>query len=71
MSRVRGGNNSTEIRISSWPIRAFVDRIDILMPLSPGIRDNILRRISEETVIICDSKEMGGEGESLGGSLSM
>jgi 2-oxoglutarate ferredoxin oxidoreductase subunit alpha len=69
MSRVRGGNNSTEIRISSWPIRAFVDRIDILMPLSPGIRDNILRRISEETVIICDSKEMGGEGESLGGSL--
>ena len=66
MSRVRGKH--PEIRISSWPIRAFVDRIDILMPLSPGIRDNILRRISEETVITCGSKEMGGRREP-GGSL--
>jgi 2-oxoglutarate ferredoxin oxidoreductase subunit alpha len=34
MSRVRGGMNSTLIRISKEPVKAFVDRIDILVPLS-------------------------------------
>lgn len=35
MSRVRG-SNSTEIRVSSERVRAFVDRIDILLPLNGG-----------------------------------
>ncbi|MEA4876462.1 MAG: 2-oxoacid:acceptor oxidoreductase subunit alpha [Aminobacterium sp.] len=69
MSRVRGGNNSTEIRISPWPIRAFVDRIDIAVPLSLGVRDNILRRISKETVVICDQEDLGGEIEKFRGSI--
>ncbi|MEN3042809.1 MAG: 2-oxoacid:acceptor oxidoreductase family protein, partial [Fervidobacterium sp.] len=34
MSRVRGGNNSTELRISEKPVYAYVDRIDILVPLN-------------------------------------
>lgn len=36
MSRVRGGNNTTEIRVSSRRVRSFVDRIDVLIPLGKG-----------------------------------
>ena len=34
MSRVRGGSNSTQIRISKKPVDAYIDKIDILIPLS-------------------------------------
>ena len=37
MSRIRGGINSTQIRISWKKVAAFVDRIDILIPLSRGV----------------------------------
>ena len=33
MSRVRGGVNSTTIRVASKPVRAFIERIDVLIPL--------------------------------------
>jgi 2-oxoglutarate ferredoxin oxidoreductase subunit alpha len=61
MSRVRGGSNSTEIRISSENVRAFVDRIDLLLALNGGIRKNIRDRISSNTVIVGDSEELGDE----------
>ena len=31
MSRVRGGNNTTEIRVSNKSVQAFVNKIDILI----------------------------------------
>ena len=37
MSRVRGGVNSTEIRIASVPVASFVDRIDILVALNADV----------------------------------
>jgi len=52
MSRVRGGTNSTSIRISSQRVRAYVDRIDILIPLDRGRTKHLARRISKETVIL-------------------
>lgn len=54
MSRVRGGNNSTEVRIASKPVDGLVDRIDLLVALSPGIRKNIQSRIDENTVIVAE-----------------
>jgi 2-oxoglutarate ferredoxin oxidoreductase subunit alpha len=33
MSRVRGGLNSTEIRVASRRVAAHVDRFDIIIPL--------------------------------------
>ena len=36
MSRIRGGINTTEIRISSEPVRAHVEQIDCLIPLKVG-----------------------------------
>ena len=36
MSRIRGGANSTEIRVSDKRVCALVDRIDILIALNKG-----------------------------------
>ena len=68
MSRVRGGSNSTEIRVSSERVRAFVDRIDILLPLNGGIRANIRGRISQETLILGDAEEIRDELSDSGGT---
>ena len=56
MSRVRGGENSTQIRVSSRKVRAGIDRIDILVALSEGAINHLKNRISPETIIICDDK---------------
>ena len=52
MSRVRGGNNTVEIRVSALPVEAFVDRIDILIPLNPGAIDRMAYRLDEKTLIL-------------------
>ena len=54
MSRVRGGSNSTEIRIADRHVEAFVDRIDLLVPLNGGLRANIWKRLDGKTVILGD-----------------
>lgn len=54
MSRVRGGSNSTEIRISSEAVSAPVDRIDILLPFHPDALDHLKARITQETKVIGD-----------------
>jgi 2-oxoglutarate ferredoxin oxidoreductase subunit alpha len=56
MSRVRGGSNSTQIRISSKPVSAYVDRIDILIPLSKEALEHVKKRISKKTLIIGEDK---------------
>jgi len=58
MSRVRGGSNSTEIRISPLPVSSFVDRIDILVLLDKKAFDHISYRITDETIIIGDKKHV-------------
>lgn len=65
MSRVRGGENSTEIRISSKRVKAYVDKIDILVSLSKGAIDHLKNRISDETVIIGDKKSIKVSGEEM------
>jgi 2-oxoglutarate ferredoxin oxidoreductase subunit alpha len=55
MSRVRGGQNSTQIRASSERVRSYINRIDILVALSEESVKHLENRISSETVIICDN----------------
>ena len=55
MSRVRGGLNSTQIRVSAGKVDACVDRIDILIPLSPDL-SRLDHRISKKTAIIGEKK---------------
>jgi len=60
MSRVRGGMNSTSIRIGSGPVRAAASTIDILVPLNKGALQHVESNISDRTIILAD-KEMIGE----------
>ncbi|NQU81054.1 MAG: 2-oxoacid:acceptor oxidoreductase family protein, partial [Bacteroidetes bacterium] len=52
MSRVRGGNNTTEIRVSNKKIVAYVDKIDILIVLSKNAVFRIENRLTKDTIII-------------------
>lgn len=61
MSRVRGGTNSTEIRISSRRVCAPVDQIDIFVPLSQGAIPHLKRRISSKTLILGQKEILGNE----------
>ena len=58
MSRVRGGENSTEIRVSSKRICAYINRIDILIAISKGAIDHLKDRISKNTIIIGDEETL-------------
>ena len=61
MSRVRGGTNSTEIRISTHRVSSFVDKIDILIPLSKGSISHLEKRITPETIILAEEAFFGKE----------
>jgi 2-oxoglutarate/2-oxoacid ferredoxin oxidoreductase subunit alpha len=52
MSRIRGGSNSTEIRIADHQVAAFVNRIDYLFLLSEKVFAHIANRVNPNTVII-------------------
>ncbi|MBN2156292.1 MAG: 2-oxoacid:acceptor oxidoreductase subunit alpha [Candidatus Lokiarchaeota archaeon] len=56
MSRVRGGMNSTELRIGSGKkrVRAYVDRIDLLIPLHKNAIEHVQHRLSKSTIILTD-----------------
>lgn len=66
MSRVRGGVNSTQIRIGSTPVRASVSRIDILIPLNQGALERLAPRISEQTIILADKEAIGEDSNRTG-----
>lgn len=61
MSRVRGGMNSTLIRISDKPVKAFVDRIDVLVVLDQGAIGHLAKRISPQTLILGEKDVCGDE----------
>ena len=60
MSRVRGGTNSTEIRVSSKPVRAAVNRIDILIAFDKSAIGHVGGRISAGTIILAEKEVLGG-----------
>ncbi|NIM89659.1 MAG: 2-oxoacid:acceptor oxidoreductase subunit alpha [Candidatus Aminicenantes bacterium] len=58
MSRIRGGSNSTEIRVSSKKVSSLAQRIDILIPLSKSAIEHVKRRISPYTIIIGEKENI-------------
>lgn len=66
MSRVRGGNNSTQFRISNAPVRALTKNLDWLFALSPGLHTNITENLTKETRIFGDADILGSEISKLG-----
>jgi len=61
MSRIRGGTNSTEIRISSKRVSAFVDGIDILIPLSKDAVHHVKKRVSPNTIVLGEKENFRKE----------
>lgn len=52
MSRIRGGSNSTEIRVTSDPKRAYVNRIDLLFAMDTGVLPHLEHRMSKDTIVL-------------------
>lgn len=58
MSRIRGGSNSTEIRLTSKKRRAFVDRIDLLFALDKNVIPHLEHRTSKDTIVIGEKEKV-------------
>jgi 2-oxoglutarate ferredoxin oxidoreductase subunit alpha len=65
MSRIRGGSNSTEIRVSSKPLSAYVRTIDLLLPLDSAAVPHLEKRIDPHTLIVGDAAKVRTEREMV------
>jgi len=61
MSRVRGGANSTTIRVCGRRVAAPVSRMDILVPLNEGAVAHVAERLSPETVLVGEREVVGDD----------
>lgn len=52
MSRIRGGSNSTEIRVTDKKRSAFVKRIDFLFAMDKDVIPHLKGRISKDTIVL-------------------
>jgi len=65
MSRIRGGSNSTLIRITDKKRSAYVRRIDFLFALNAEAVEHLHGRIGEETLVFAE--KAGMEGKDISG----
>jgi len=61
MSCIRGGMNTTSIRIAGRPVAAPVDRIDVLVALDKGASVHLVKRLSEQTLVLAEAQVVGKE----------
>ncbi len=62
MSRVRGGMNSTSIRMSGKPVSAHSERIDVLIALDKDAVPHLGSRVGPGTLVLGDRERIGHEG---------
>ncbi|MDO8566427.1 MAG: 2-oxoacid:acceptor oxidoreductase subunit alpha [Candidatus Moranbacteria bacterium] len=60
MSRIRGGSNSTEIRLTDKKRSAFVKRIDFLFAMDKDVIPHLKGRISKETIVLGEREKVCG-----------
>jgi len=70
MSRVRGGSNSTQIRVSDHPVGAPVKQIDLLIPLDKDAISHVSDRFDEGTIIIGDEEKLDTKRKVINVSFS-
>lgn len=58
MSRIRGGSNSTEIRVTNARRNAFVDRIDLLFAMDKGVLPHLEHRITKDTIVLGEREKV-------------
>ena len=54
MSRIRGGGNSTQIRVSSRPVAAPLERIDLFIPLDGAALTRLCPRLQSASLVLGD-----------------
>lgn len=59
MSRIRGGSNTTEIRITGKRRAAFMSHIDLLFAMSPTALDRLSGRIDAGTLLFAERERFG------------
>jgi 2-oxoglutarate ferredoxin oxidoreductase subunit alpha len=69
MSRVRGGANSTTIRVSGRRVAALVNRVDILVALNEGAVAHVAERLSAETVVLGERDVIGDQTDLEAGQV--
>jgi 2-oxoglutarate/2-oxoacid ferredoxin oxidoreductase subunit alpha len=65
MSRIRGGSNTTEIRITPKRRFAYTSNIDLLFAMSPLALERLGNRVSGDTIVFAD-REITGAGSHPG-----
>lgn len=65
MSRVRGGSNSTQIRVSEKLRSAFVENIDLLFVMDKDALDHMSARIGPRTIVIGDASHLRADSSVL------
>ncbi|MDD3081890.1 MAG: 2-oxoacid:acceptor oxidoreductase subunit alpha [Desulfobacterales bacterium] len=65
MSRIRGGSNSTLIRIGSIPVRAWTNRPDLAIPLSRPALDHLRKRIPQDTLLLGEQEVIGRSEKAI------
>lgn len=58
MSRIRGGSNSTEIRVTNTKRRAFVERIDLLFAMDKDVLPHLEHRLSQDTIVLGEREKV-------------
>ena len=62
MSRIRGGSNSTLLRIASRPVRAWTDAMDLCIVFDEKAIAHLEKRLRPETLILSDGLKATGKG---------
>lgn len=60
MSRVRGGSNSTDLRVSGDRVRCPVNRVDLLIALDKAAIGHMKERMGSNTVVVADPSSLKG-----------
>lgn len=71
MSRIRGGMNSTSLRISDRRVRCYSERIDVLIPLSRGGVAHVAGRMGSETLVLGEEKNIAEDERGKGRFVEM
>jgi len=61
MSRVRGGSNSVQIRVSENPVFCPTAAVDLCVPLDASAFQHVARRLSDVSHIVSDKANVPGE----------
>ena len=67
MSRIRGGSNSTTIRVSSQSVRGYSEKMHILIPLGRGAVGHVKDRVDSDTIVIGERSVYGEEYDGENG----